>query len=557
MLCYILNSIFNVITDLIVPLLITIMNTILLMFASKRFLQAFQLAGYKTKEFFGWFKNTRARYMCRLFMVTLLSALLLTLSNILFGFLDEGLKIDFVSSFSLIFYVVFMTIFIYTDRKQPSKTPLVYTPRMRRLVVVYVILSFIITLGLMQLSDIIFAYRKFIFLRYLFICLTPLLTPFVMLLASYIVAPFEKMNNNRYIKRAKKKLESKEDLIKIGVTGSFGKTSTKDILYSLISEDYVTVKTKNSYNTPLGITKTILNEVDDYTKVLIVEMGARRKGDIKYLTSMIKPEIAILTGITNQHLKTFKSIDNIKQEKYELINGLQKDKFAVFNIENEETKELFEKCELENKHGVSLTAGDIFAKDIVCNKEGSTFTLVVEDKEYSVKTKLLGKHNIINILMCVEVAIKLNIKIEKIVEKIAELKPTPHRLELIKTGEMTILDDAYNSNPVGSKYALEVLNYFEHKIIVTPGFVELGDKAKEENFEFGKNIASVCDYVILVGKIQTVDILKGLIENGFSEDNIYVAIDLEDAKKKLKEVLKSSSTVLFENDLPDNYNEVV
>lgn len=557
MLCYILNSIFNVITDLIIPIIISIMNTLLVVFVSKRFFQAFQLSRYKTKEFFGWFKNTRARYMCRLFMVSLLSILLLMLSNILFGFLDEGLDVDVISSFSLIFYIVFMIMFIYSDRKQPSKTPLVYTPRMRRLVSIYVILTFIITAAFIQISDIIFAYRKFIFLRYAFICLTPLLSPFVMLLASYIVAPFETMNNKRYIKKATKVLQDNKDLVTIGITGSYGKTSVKDILYTFLHDECLVVKTKESYNTPLGVTMSILKDVDEYTKVFIVEMGARRMGDIKYLTNMVKPNIGILTGVTNQHIKTFKTLENIKSEKSELIKGLSKDKFAVFNLESEHVKDIYDKSNLENKKGISLDTGYIHAEDIVSGREGSSFTLCVGEDKYKVNTKLLGRHNILNILLCVEVALYLKVSIDKIIAKIPTLQPTPHRLEMIKNGSLSIIDDSYNSNPVGSEFALEVLNYFDHKVIVTPGFIELGDKAKEENYKFGKNISKVCDYAILVGKIQTEDILHGLIDSGYSEDNIFVAIDLEDAKKKLKDVVKSNSAILFENDLPDNYNEVV
>lgn len=542
--------------DYVIPILIAVINSTLIALVAYRFLQAFQIVNYKPNEFFGWMKNTRARHICRIAMAIVLAELLLFLVNILFGHLSP----DYIASCGLIFYIIFISLYIFTDRNQPSKVELNYTARIKRILVAMILITFGLSFGLLSFSNYIqeMAGRKLIFIRYSSILITPLLTPFIMLTAYYILLPFEKLNNNRYIKRTKKKLDSCQNLIKIGITGSYGKTGVKDILFEIIGDERKVVKTPNSFNTPLGISRTVLNEVNNETQIFIAEMGAKRPGDIKELCDIVKPTIGVLTGITSQHMKTFKTLSNIKRTKYELIDSLPSEGFTFFNCNDKNVLELQENCKMKNKFNVGVDE-NFMITSMKCDCSGSKFTASINGTEYEFETALLGIHNVQNIMLAIAVAVKLGISIQGIIERVARLECTPHRLQLVKSiNDIMILDDAYNSNPEGAKCALNVLSYFEgRKIIVTPGFIEMGDVAREENFEFAKHIAKVCDFVVLVGKIQTADILNGLREQNYPEENVITAINLDEAKEKLVDLLSNNSVVLFENDLPDNYTEVV
>ena len=202
---------------------------------------------------------------------------------------------------------------------------------------------------------------------------------------------------------------------------------------------------------------------------------------------------------------------------------------------------------------------DVYADDIVVSEFGSIFTL--RDKNgnnVSCSTKLLGKHNIYNILAGACVAISMGMSFDEISKGISRIEPVPHRLNIINPGTgIIIIDDAFNSNPIGTRAALEVISQFKEgrKIIVTPGMVELGAMEEEANREFGINIGKVCDFVILVGEKRTKPIYEGLMESNFNPSNIFIVNNLDEASERLGKITRAKDVVLFENDLPDNYNE--
>ena len=311
----------------------------------------------------------------------------------------------------------------------------------------------------------------------------------------------------------------------------------------------------------MGISKVINNQLTDEYDVFIAEMGARNVGDIKELASLVSPKIGIITSIGPAHLDTFKNLDNIAKTKYELIEELPADGIAIFNYDNEYIKKLADKTfkekilyGLENHEEL-----DIFATDIEVSESGSAFTLKdKEGNEIRCTTKLLGKHNIYNLLAGASVGKALGLTFEEIKRGMEKVEPVPHRLNIINPGTgIIIVDDAFNSNPIGSKAALEVLGQFKEgrKIIVTPGMVELGEREEEANKEFGISIGKVCDFVILVGKKRTKPIYDGLMEMGYNKDNIFVVNSLDEATSRIQNIAKPKDVVLFENDLPDNYNE--
>lgn len=437
----------------------------------------------------------------------------------------------------------------------PKKTPLKQTFRMNRLIACLFIILAITSFLLFWLSvEIIPRYIPYV--RFSIVALSPLLLPLLVPLAHFIMLPFEILNHKKFISWAKKKLKKYPNLIKIGITGSVGKTSTKFILNSLLSEKYNVCMTPHSFNTPMGITKVVLDYLKPSHEVLITEMGAKQVGEIKYLCDIINPKYGILTSVGSQHLSTFGSLENIAKTKYELISSLPKDGIAVFNGDNEPSLPLYEKCDIE-KILVSTKDENVYAraKNVKISDKGINFDLCIGEESINCKTKLLGNHNLQNILMCAALAYKLGLTLEQIRIGIAKLNPINHRLELKKENGLIILDDSFNSSVEGSNSALDVLKLFKKgkKIVVTPGLVELGQMEKEANFNFGAKMAEVCDYAIIVNQVNKDSITEGLKSKDFEDEKIIYALSLLDAKLKIKELAKAGDIILFENDLPDNY----
>jgi UDP-N-acetylmuramoyl-tripeptide--D-alanyl-D-alanine ligase len=376
-----------------------------------------------------------------------------------------------------------------------------------------------------------------------------------------IMVPIENKINQGFYNSAQGKIKAREDLTVVGITGSFGKTSTKFIVGTILGERFNVLNTPESYNTPMGLSKVINNDLNDDHEVFIAEMGARNIGDIKEVAELCQPNLGVITSIGPVHIETFKNVDNIMKTKYELIEELPSDGVAIFNYDNEHLKKLADKTFKEKLlYGLEdIENLDIYADDIEVSESGSSFTLR-DKKGNSVRctTRLLGKHNIYNILAGVCVALSLGMNFEEISRGISKIEPIRHRLNIIDSGTgVIVIDDAFNSNPIGTKAALEVISQFKEgrKIIVTPGMVELGAMEESANREFGMDIGKVCDYAILVGEKRSKPIYEGLMEVNFNPDNIFVVSSLEEATERLGRLTRPKDVVLFENDLPDNYSE--
>ncbi len=378
-------------------------------------------------------------------------------------------------------------------------------------------------------------------------------------LANIIDKPINGLIYNYYLHKAKKKLKEYQNLKIVGITGSYGKTSCKNILKEILDSKYITRETPKNFNTPNGLMITINNYLDKFDEVFIAEMGAYRKGRIKNLCDFVHPQYGILTIIGEAHLETFGSIENIQKTKFELIESLPSDGVAILNKDDPMQRDY----ELKNPVkviwiGVDNHDADIYASDIECSHRGTSFTVHYYDKKIKMRTRLLGKHNVYNILSAIALGLHMDIDIEDIKSAVMGLQAVNHRLELKKMDNFYMLDDAYNSNPVGASSALDVLNSMPGtKVIVTPGMIELGKKEKEENHQLGVKIGQSVDYVILVGEKKTKDIYDGIIESGFNEENIFVTNRVTDAYNIVKALKEDGKDLyaLFENDLPDIYTE--
>ena len=317
----------------------------------------------------------------------------------------------------------------------------------------------------------------------------------------------------------------------------------------MMSERYETVKTEKNFNTPLGIAKSAKN-ISAETRAFIAEMGARRRGDIKILCDVVRPQYAIITGVTGQHLETFKTLDNVYVEKFSVLNYIPEDGFCIVNRRGIEREISLPK----NAFFVGGTGDFAYADEIKINSNGSNFCLYLDGKKYAAETRLLGRHNVDDIVLAAAMAKKLGVDDSDIIRAIKNLKPVPHRLELIRNGRISIIDDTYNGNPVGAKRALEVLREFDgRRVVVTPGLVELGKREKEENEILGKEIANVANLALIIGRNGEY-IRKGLIENGFPEENALFFKNLSDAERFFPDLFSPNDAVLFLNDLPDELN---
>lgn len=384
-----------------------------------------------------------------------------------------------------------------------------------------------------------------------------LLLPLVAALAGVIALPVERLIFRLYFKDAEKKLLENPKLIRIGITGSYGKTSTKFILAEILSQKYNVLATPASFNTPMGVTRIIRERLTPAHQVFIGEMGARHVGEIKELSNLVHPTIGILTAVGPQHLDTFKTLERIKKTKYELIDALPQDGLAVFLHDGEIVTELYEKTH-KPKLLAGREGGDVWASDVRVSPAGSRFTLHIKDWEpFECETALLGEHNIRNILTAAAVAKHLGLSREQIRRGIQALKPVEHRLQLLKTpGGVTVIDDAFNTNPRSSKEAIKVLSSFPgRRVIVTPGMVELGAEEDQYNEEFGKAMAEAVDVAVLVGRKHTEPIKRGLLSKGFPPESIHTAGSLDEAIQIVNGVLRPGDVVMYENDLPDNYSE--
>ena len=441
-------------------------------------------------------------------------------------------------------------------RNDQNKKPLVYTKRIKRLIFTSSVFYLIpVVLLFMNIDNnkfcwlMVFVYTILIYLNYI-----------IVYVANIINKPIEKMVFLGFRRKAKSKLKSMNKLKVIGITGSYGKTSSKNILSDILNIKYNALASPKNLNTPNGLMITINNHLDKFTDVFIAEMGAYVRGEIKELCDLVEPKYGILTTIGTAHLESFGSEENIIKGKFELIESLPEDGFAVLN--GDDPKQVNYKLENKVKTiwiGIKNKDVDVCADNIKCSSKGSSFDVYLKGKKepYRFETKLLGDHNIYNILAGIAFGIEFGISMEELVQAVRGVRPVEHRLELKRLGNFYQIDDAYNSNPVGAEAACRVLGMMPGiRVVVTPGMIELGEKEAEYNKKFGEQIAEVADYVVLIGENKTKPIKEGLLTKGFDKEKIIVFNDVRKAYSFIGALTGNEEVyALFENDLPDTFNE--
>ncbi len=436
--------------------------------------------------------------------------------------------------------------------RRKYKKPLVYTPRVKRILAV----MWVLALAVMCLTFL--SGREWWVLIPAFALALYVASHNVAIAAVWLLTPVEKAINNRYYRDAQRILASMPDLKVIGITGSYGKTSTKHYLYRILQEKYDTVMTPGSFNTTLGVVRTIREYMKPYNEVFICEMGAKQLGDIKEICDLVHPSIGIVTAVGEQHLESFKSIENVQRTKFELIDSLPADGFAVVNNDFEwAANRNVDNVEIA-RYAVSATGNAQYvASDIRYTPSGTEFKMTGPDGlEITFRTRLVGACNVSNLMAAIIVALHLKVEVEKIKYAVEHIEQVEHRLNMKRTpGGITIIDDAFNSNPTGSGMALDVLASMTggKRIVVTPGMIELGERQAELNHEFGKKIASSADVAIVVGKYNREAIIEGINSEGNESFKVVEVDTFDDARRVLATLMTAGDTVLYENDLPDTF----
>ena len=527
---------------------------ITLCYKSKKNLHILQLNLYnENNRYLKWIFNNSSNF----FSLEILGLLLVSLANIFF--INSEMLKNLLNGAAILVYLLYLWLYRNSLLKEQVKKPLVVTARIKRLIgtiiVIYLIPLIFIYIYKEELlinHFILFIFMLIVYLNAIIVFLANVINKYT--LEKYVYHHFKSM--------ALKKIRGMNNLKVIGITGSYGKTSSKNILADILNIKYTTLPTPRNLNTPYGLIMTINNHLDKFTDIFIAEMGAYVPGEIKELCDMVHPKYGILTRIGTAHLETFGSVENIQRTKFELIESLPLDGVGVLNRDDPKqvSYKLKNKCKIL-WIGIDEDDVDVKASNIKCSNVGTTFDVKFkgDDKKYQFETKLLGKHNVYNILAGLALGREFGIPIISLQQAVRGVKPVEHRLELKKLGYFYQIDDAYNSNPVGAKSALEVLAMMPGvRVVVTPGMVELGDKERELNKEFGRQIATLskADYVVLIGEKRTLPIKEGLIEKNFDEDNLIVYNDVKEAYNFIRGIkTKKDIYALFENDLPDTYNE--
>jgi UDP-N-acetylmuramoyl-tripeptide--D-alanyl-D-alanine ligase len=533
-------------------------------------LHRLQLLGYYNLKFIKWLEGNQYRPMLLWNIFELLVPLLIIL--ILYFNIKEIPVYKYITSSIMIITFAWKLVhpFIsgWIGPKAYVKVPMKFTKRMIRLVSALAVVNIIVLIVVFFTTAMPFdnfTLSTWGFFQFnAFLLFISVITPVLVITANISNLPFERFIHFVYFKKAQGKLK-KTNIRKIGITGSYGKTSTKFFLSTILSEKYRTLFTPASFNTPMGLSRVINDNIMSEYEVFVAEMGADHKGDIKVLCDLVSPGFGIITAIDIQHLETFGTLENIIETKISLFNDLPAEGFGIYNYDSLLLRENI----LKKKFKVPVlsysiaendtTNVNITAKDIKHTRNGLIFTAIFRTGEHvNIETELLGRHNASNLLAAVLAARLMGLSIAEIETGIKKIKPVEHRLQRILTPTgVLVLDDAFNANVKGSEEALNVLKEIEgrKKIIVTPGLIGLGEKEDEANYNFGKNISGSADIAILVGREKTKSIYLGLKESGFEEKNIFTAASLNEAQDILKNLVASQDVVLFENDLPDTFNE--
>jgi len=385
--------------------------------------------------------------------------------------------------------------------------------------------------------------------------------PLFFTVVTVLVLPIDSLIKQIIIQIAAFKMRRLSNVKIIGIAGSYGKTTTKELVASVLSQKYRVLKTPENINTPLGISRLILKNFTPAIEIFVVEMGEFYRGDIKAICDIVKPDIAVVTGINEAHLERLKNLDQTISTIFEVVTNSQKDASVVLNADDKNITQSFSRyCTKRVVHPYSshTTKGKFAITNVTFRPDGGgqSFTLTKNKDSQRISTQLLGHYAIGSCICAATVGELLDINLTDITRGIAQVSPVSHRLQPIHNPHgILIIDDSYNGSSAGVKEAIGVLSQFgdRRKVFVTPGLVETGTLAHEVHRTIGNKLAPVANLVLLIKNSVTDSIVAGLKDGNFPPENIVLFSDATTAYSQLRQYLKPGDVVLLQNDWPENY----
>ncbi|MFP4322202.1 MAG: UDP-N-acetylmuramoyl-tripeptide--D-alanyl-D-alanine ligase [Anaerolineales bacterium] len=518
-----------------------------------RLARLYQIEEYKTLRFWRWWLAKRARWFPQRAAIAMLIGVVLSFVLQLLG-----------QDASVLHFLLWGAIAGVVAQPEPVKEvkkTFVRTPRAMRmlggafavnaLLVIGVSVLFIEDDRAVALSTVaILGYAAFLF------------SPVALAIGNGLLYPVEIVVLNRFRGQARARLAAAGVTV-IGVTGSYGKTSTKVFLQHILNGQFKTYATPKSFNTEKGVMRAINEDFDpeygyDY---FIAEMGAYVPGEIRRVCKLTSPRLSIVTAVGPMHLERFGTLENIFKAKYEIVEGVPADGVTFFNGDDERVRKMETLGHPATRVLISregLPEAQLIAEDVQETLTGLTFTVVDRgsDERATFETSLIGIHNVTNILLVTAVARHLGMRLANIAARVKTLEPADHRLRVnaLPNG-VTIIDDAYSANPVGVVSALKALALHQtgRRIVITPGMVELGPLQDEENRKLGTRLTAYATDIVLVGIEQTAPLQAGIQATDFDAARWRVVDTFDEARAWFQAEVRAGDAVLFLNDLPDTY----
>ena len=386
-------------------------------------------------------------------------------------------------------------------------------------------------------------------------------TPLIVSIIVLLFQPFFVIIRNSTLKKAKNKIEkikSASGLRVVAITGSYGKTSTKEFLSTILSKKFKVLSTKEHQNSEIGVAKRILEDLRPSHQIFIAEVGAYNKGKVKEVCSILKPSIGIVTGVNEQHLALFGSLENLLSAEggRELAEFLEKDGLLVVNGDNKHCLDLIKKFNGEERiysENNRTLNSDIWAEDISIRKNFISFLARNKKGELAdFRANVLGKQNVQNLLASVLVARELGMDFGEISDACKNIKQEAAGI-VQKHGKhgIDIIDSSYSANPDGVLADLDYLSIFpQKKVIVMPCLIELGKKSSEIHKKIGRKIGEVCDLAIITSKDNFKELKKGVMEAGITEKDILLCDNPQEIYSAITLFCKSGDAVLLEGRIP-------
>lgn len=518
----------------------------------------YQIDEYKSNRYLRWWLGARERYLPQRVLIAGL------VGGVLIVLMSEGgallpVIIGFVTALGA----------GWPPKEREIKKPFRSTPRARRLLgAAFVLAAIVIAFAAFAIIPLSLDGEFRVLLLTAAGILALLAAPLLLMLGNLLMMPVEALFRRRFLAQAKGVIQQINPTV-IGITGSYGKTTTKNYIAEILNGRYKAYATPKSYNTVMGICLAINNDLADNFAVdyFVVEMGAYFQGEIRRICDLTPPSISVVVEVGPQHLERFGTLENTATAKYEIIKALPQDGVGVFNWDNPYVREMYERGYPNTRLAVSKTISPdalpeggprFIASDIHESLEGLRFTVTdtLTGNHEIFTTALLGEHNVTNLLLATAVAVHEGMSLKEVAFRVRQLKPAESRLvRQSAAGGITIINDAYSANPAGVVSALKVLSMHTggRRLLVTPGMIELAQLHEAENRKLGEIAAQHATDVILVGEERTRPIKSGLLEAGFAPDHLQVVDTLTEAINWYKTHLSSGDTVLFLNDLPDTY----